>query len=350
MNARSVFLLAVSVLAGPAVGQTYTFNRLGPGQATDINIHGHVVGVSAETGNATLWVSGTPVDLGRLDGFGSQARSINDNGKIAGNSQIARESDPSSLADIATIWTSNIATYIPSLAFANGINNGGQAVGNTPYGSASRINDHVVVALDTPNQQNSNNGSFAWAINSLGQVVGQSGPFSAALWNGTTLTELDSLGGSSGATSINDLGQIVGWSVVFPWTHAVLWTNGTLVDLDPNAIGSSRANDINNLSQVVGQKDLPFGLQVGMLWGPAGAVDLNSLLDAESVAAGWNLVTAKAINDNGWIVGEATNLISGEQSAYLLSVTAVPESSRLELMLVGIAFMLLPRCRRRLVV
>jgi hypothetical protein len=48
--------------------------------------------------------------------------------------------------------------------------------------------------------------------------------------------------------------------------------------------------------------------------------DLNDLIPAGS---GWELETARGINDNGWIVGEGT--FNGEHRMFLL--TPVPEPS-----------------------
>ncbi len=84
-------------------------------------------------------------------------------------------------------------------------------------------------------------GSFASAINDSGQVVGTftTDVTHAALWNGTSLTDL----GIGEARDINNAGQVVGNSN----GQATLWNGTTRTDL-----GSFQAVAINNLGQVVG--------------------------------------------------------------------------------------------------
>jgi probable HAF family extracellular repeat protein len=82
--------------------------------------------------------------------------------------------------------------------------------------------------------------SYAYNINNNGQIVGNSIladeiTSRAVLWNGTTITELPSLGGlgtSSQALNINIQGQIVGSSTpdgVDAFSRAVLWENGNIL-------------------------------------------------------------------------------------------------------------------------
>ena len=134
--------------------------------------------------HAFLWNGTAMIDLGTLPGLSSTigefstARSINDEGQVAGYS------DSSTGNDHATLWS------------------GGSIVdlGTLPGG---RI-------------------SFGYGINNAGQVVGTSqiannSFFHAFLWNGTTMIDLNSVLSTSGlgwtlddAFGINNLGQIVG--------------------------------------------------------------------------------------------------------------------------------------------
>lgn len=73
------------------------------------------------------------------------------------------------------------------------------------------------------------------------------------------------------------------------------------------------------------------------MWNGTTAIDLNSLLDASTVAAGWVLTDANGINDNGWIVGNATNNSLGIfRHAFLLSVTTVPEPETYAMLMMGL--------------
>ena len=47
--------------------------------------------------------------------------------------------------------------------------------------------------------------------------------------------------------------------------------------------------------------------------------DLNQFLSVSDVHAGWVLVQADDINDNGWIVGMASNNLTGVSHAFLLN-------------------------------
>jgi uncharacterized membrane protein len=77
------------------------------------------------------------------------------------------------------------------------------------------------------------------------------------------MTDLGVLGGTVGNLSvgyaINDLEQVAGFARAPGGTHAIVYANGKLVDLQPQlealGVGSvfeSFSNDINNLGQVIG--------------------------------------------------------------------------------------------------
>lgn len=77
-------------------------------------------------------------------------------------------------------------------------------------------------------------------INSHATIVGSSeisvgGPTHAFMYDGT-VHDLGTLGGTaSQATAINDVGIIVGTAALSDGrTHAVIWSNGTAIDPDPN--------------------------------------------------------------------------------------------------------------------
>ena len=82
--------------------------------------------------------------------------------------------------------------------------------------------------------------SRAAAVNDRGQVVGssltRSGEEHAFLWQDGVMTDLGTLRGKNYGTyafAINDLGQVLGYSN----DHAFLWQDGVMTDLGPLAPG-----------------------------------------------------------------------------------------------------------------
>jgi probable HAF family extracellular repeat protein len=167
--------------------------------------------------------------------------------------------------------------------------------------------------------------SAATAINDIGSVVGISGicenavgALSAAhmvLWKDGTARQLPTLGGSAWNTPmmLNDEDAVVGFSDR-PGDnngsnfngHAFLWTskNGTtdLGTLAGDAV--SYAYSINNRKQIVGQSCTPgCASSRAFLYEDGTMYDLNTLLDSSS--AGYSLIFANDINDEGAITGLA---------------------------------------------
>ncbi|MGE5208922.1 MAG: hypothetical protein ACM3KL_06275 [Alphaproteobacteria bacterium] len=252
-----------------------------------------------------------------------------------------------------------------------------------------------------PNFPGGNNG-FATGANNLGQVVGwaengvhdgecvspQVLQFRPALWSLGPPDQIEDLpliaGDTSGAaTAINDNGQIVGISGICDQAvgrhtarHAVLWENGTVIDIYPNApapwwntptainqrgdivgfagdpayVGGdivhafmwtkedgvrqlkplprrtpphvdSEAYGINEARQVVGVScDADFVDCRAVIWDHGNTpTDLNDLKAPGFPAV---LSVGKDINNKGEVTGRATDPITGVLSAYL----AVPVS------------------------
>ncbi|MHC5082991.1 MAG: hypothetical protein ACYTET_03515 [Planctomycetota bacterium] len=101
----------------------------------------------------------------------------------------------------------------------------------------------------------------------------------------------------------------------------------------------STARAINDLGQVVGYSayaeldldDLEGRHHYAYLWENGTMIELESLLPENS---GWEgLVGAYGINNNGQIVG--TGIIDGENHAFLLTPTLVPETTTLLLFGLG---------------
>src|SRR5690349_2613179 len=88
------------------------------------------------------------------------------------------------------------------------------------------------------------------AINNRGQAVGIVWGATGFLWQAGSAVDLGEWPAINQARAVNDAGQVAGSSYYGPQyvrSHAVLWQNGTMVELgvlDPN--GNSDAHGINS--------------------------------------------------------------------------------------------------------
>ncbi len=319
--------------AAPAANARYTVTDLGAlGGATTkamgINENGQVVGASqiGSSMYAFLWDEGTITNLGALGGQGSWAYDINDSGQVIGGSPLGSGDNH------AFLWQQNggmqdLGTLGGPSSYAFEINASGQAVGYACcapdtylshavlWGSGGIVDlgdlDPVWPAI-----------SAAYGINDAGQVVGGSydptANFHAFLWQNGSMQDFGRLGGYfCEALGINENGQVVGVSQLSGNTtnHAFLW-DGAMQDLGALTWEHSIAYDINDNGQVVGV------LQTGQnshafVWANGQMQDLNSLIPT---GTGWELSEARAISDKGQITGFGA--YNGQTRAFLLSPRA----------------------------
>jgi probable HAF family extracellular repeat protein len=267
----------------------------------------------------------------------SRAQAINKNGQIVGRSgSTAALWDETAVTDLGATLTNYSEAYA--------INDSGQAVG---YGEYSHAIPHAILWNGTTPTILNPPGYLlgtAYGINNSGQIVGVVGQsfhmdvdpsIHATIWNGTTATFLDTLGGTHGsAHAINELGKVVGSSDLAGNTtrHATLWNGTTPTDLGTLSgeySHGSHATAINNTGRVVGYS---YGSSRwpsrATVWSGTIAEDLNEFLSWSAVNAGWTLNSATGINDSGWIVGEASNALTGESHAYLLTPLADKEQCK----------------------
>lgn len=290
---------------GTTTTDLHTLSKLGEfgiSHASGINDAGQVAGNYSVDGtiHAAVWNRTTMTDLGTPRDYKSEAYAINNVGQVVGYKQ-GRESPSMKAWPHAALWNGTTATDLGTL--------GGDR-------------------------------SEAYAINDSGQVVGfaltTAGATHATLWNGTTATDLGTLcGGTSTAYAINNTGQVVGFAQTIAGVfRATLWNGTTASDLGTlirrtdgvgavDNAGNSEAHAINNAGQVVGSssyyndRDHTVATHA-TLWDGATTIDLNSVLDASTVTAGWVLVTADGINDRGVIVGKARN--GSRLAVYMLTL------------------------------
>ncbi len=355
--ARGIAAAILLIGAFQANAQSYNYTNLGTlggnnSYAYGINNAGQIVGsaykqFSGELGDfqaerATLWSGSTTTDLGTLGGPSSRAYAINNAGQIAGSAH-------DTAGDYqATRWyngtISNLGTLGGQLSEAWGINSSGQAVGyaGIPSGSYRAAVWNGTTAADL----GGGDFSVATAINDAGQIAGAMSLIyattTATLWNGASTTFLDTLSGwtSSLAKGINNAGEVVGMVYSDPFvvsSLAVRWNGTHATALGTLGGSNSLANSINNAGLVVGFSYTVDEAQHATLWNGTAVADLNSFLDASVVSAGWVLQTARAINDNGAIVGDAYNIFTGQTHAFLLA--PVPEPETWAMLLAGLAAM-----------
>ena len=237
--------------------------------------------------HTVLWQNGTLTDLGTLGGNSSAAQWINNQGQIAGISQI-KATDP----------------------------NGNFACGSGPGNQIHRaflFQDGKFQDLGTLGGGN----AAALAINDRGQISGGSElttsidptvgfvPDHAFLWSKGAMTDLGTLGGKfSLGIFVNNQGAVVGFSTLIGEQHAhgFLWRNGSLTDLGV-LVGDtdSQATSMNAFGQVVGLSANSRGMR-GFIWQNGVMTDLNTLINPNS---GFQIALGASINDHGEIAAQA---------------------------------------------
>jgi len=208
------------------------------------------------------------------------------------------------------------------------------------------VGESLYAAMSFDPTGNGNNLSLgagaAHSINDNDQIVGISAQ--AILFDATgqqNNTNLGTLGGAGSiARSINNEGQIVGiaWTKESNRRATLFDPSGSSNNIDLGTLGraNSDALCINNKGQAVGVvyqgSEHVAGDAYATLFDITGQGNnflLNTLIDP---TCGWNLMSAKGINDNGWIVGLGVNPV-GEYHAFLL--TPIPEPATLLLLCLG---------------
>jgi probable HAF family extracellular repeat protein len=292
--------------------------------ATDVNNRGEVVGSAENTtqdpyagsiggafnqaglpgagqNRAFLYKNGMKQDLGTLGGSDAEAWMINEPGQITGAS--------------FTTTTANATTGMPT---------------QHPF-----LWDHGTM-LDLGSLGGTN--GLPANLNDAGQVVGSMDlagdqTHHAFLWRNGKLTDLGTLGGpSSDAEWQNAAGDVVGradtpntgptCSVGGPLAsnhcphNAVLWKNGTLIDLGrPVGATCATATGVNAMDQVVGSAGVCGSGGDGFLWQNGTMYVANDLVSPSP--SGMRVEDTFYINDRGEIFG-AGKLPNGDTRAILL--------------------------------
>lgn len=320
-------------------------------QARGINEQSQVVGESLLPGAGTVqhafsWQAGGGLsDLGTLGGENSRAVDINRSGTISGWAQ-----DAFGLAKPA-LWSGNTVAELSTLGgnsgAAWGLNDAGTAVGNAELSGggyhAALWDEGGVKDLGTLGGDY----SVAYDINNSGSIVGTAydgaGRERACLWDAGGPVDLGALPGGQWTTArdINELGQLILWGTPSgaAGNHAVFWSGDSqdpVVDLGTFGGTESWAYGMNNQGSVVGWAGEEDGTYHAFVWDGTAMTDLGTLGGPFSAAYG--------INDQGTIVGWAQD---GGGITHAIAWVAVPEPGRGLLLLMGGMFGLYAMRRRQ---
>jgi hypothetical protein len=348
-----------------------------------MNDSGTAVGFLKETSTtpvyqASRWEASTGNPTTLSDSTNSLARVINNSGVSAGfidGDPVRWDASGTTVTVLQKLGTPPPTGYFPA-SNTTGINAAGTITGyigkfdaaHNSLGSRAVYWDGAGIVTELGGLGESASHTFdstADAINNAGTIVGTAEKYvngeykgnRPVRWNAgsTTATELDSMNDDSGffPRAINDAGTIIGNGVKYNGSaageiRAVRWDAGgtaitELGDLGATGVGytSIRAFAINNGGIVVGNVetfDNTYQLleDRAVYWGPNGAcTDLNTLIDP---ASGWFLLSAQAVNDNGWIAGYGrydSDGPSGNDPIYRLYVLHIPEPATMGLLVLG---------------
>jgi probable HAF family extracellular repeat protein len=377
-------IAASGLFATLALAQTprYTVTDLGTmggtfGSAYGINYEGRVAGAGTlANGNTHAFLTGFPgamYDLGTLGGPNSNEGGLNASYQMAIFAETSQK-DPlgenfcgfgTPYICLAAIWNGTM-TPLPTLGGNNGlafaINDRGQVAGiaensaKDPSCVAPQVLDFEAVLWGpNPGQVQAlpplpgDTVGFALWLNNNGQVVGSSGTCAntvlvplavgphAVLWENGSPIDLGSLGGTmiAVAAGINDLGEVDGATDLasenpgFPGVqvHGFLWTKAAGIE-DIGTVGtdfSSLPTSINNNGQIVGSSCDNMGNCRVFLWQNKVMMDLNALIPANSPLY---LMSAYGLNDAGEIAGMALETSTGAVHAFVATPGELPAAGK----------------------
>ena len=287
-QAASAPRAAISPLATPAAMEA--------SRAVGISSNGTVAGtlipsLMSPTTDAAVWRNGVVSDLGRGDVLG-----ISPNGTAVGYTGRPEQAE-------AATWNANGAVHHVGLlsggtwSMATAGNAVGQVVGYADTASGTRA--FIASATGRPKDLGTRGGgpSYAYGINDGGLAVG-SADGRAVEWDAAgRLLDLGA-GASSTAYGVNNGGDVVGDAN----GRAFLWSRARGIQRlqQPSSYTTSHALAIGATGLVVGSAE--YTPQGGLpethavLWSNRRLCDLNTLLPANS---GWELETATGINAGG---------------------------------------------------
>jgi probable HAF family extracellular repeat protein len=302
-----------------------TMFRLRVSHGWAINDFGQVAGDFAPSPDlvvhAGLFSDGTLTNLGTLGGAKSNGYGINASGQVVGSAETADGSTHGFLYRDGAM--TDLGTLGGATSAAQAINAAGVVAGSaaTPSGFSHAFLDYDGTMTDLGTLGGPT--SLATALNDAGQVAGSSVTSEAVIHafgpNGGPLKDLGTLGGpNSNAYAINNAGDVVGSSDTPDGeTHAFLFHDGVMSDLGTiPGYTRSYAYSINDAGAIVGDVHAAGNLGRPFLYSRGVMTNLNNLIPPDS---GLTLLSARAINDAGQIVGWGRYIGSTPDHAVLLT-------------------------------
>jgi probable HAF family extracellular repeat protein len=261
---------------------------------------------------------------GTLGGTESFANIISDRGHVGGAANLPDGTRHGFLYDGALHDLGALSGSTFSAVF--GVNNRGQAFGGSALPGTS-IFHAVTFAEGDVSDLGTLGGlsSFAVRVSEAGAVTGRAdvpAGFSRAFYfHDGVMYDIGVLPGDtlSNGRDLNNRGEVAVQSCGPTGCRGFVWWNGTMTEL--GSLGGTQTNPlaINDRGQVVGSsRTATSGTSThAFLWENGEIVDLNDLIVPGS---GWVLQQATCINASGQIVG--TGLLNGQVRAFLLTLSS----------------------------
>jgi probable HAF family extracellular repeat protein len=359
-------LLGGSALAAPV----YTITDLGSlggtlSEGTAINASGQVTGYSYTAGNQTsrafLYSGGSMQDLGQF-AIGNQESTggfgVNASGQVTGYDIDEGAGRRAFLWPIpgAFPWVAmqNLGTLGTSALRAIGYDSWGQGINDsgevTGYSTATYEGPMHAFLYDGASMHDlgtlGGSTSYGYGINASGAVTGNAATTGdsathAFLYDGSSMQDLGTLGGTdSFGRAINASGEVTGFSRITGSydPHAFLYDGASMQDLGTLGGTSSYGYGINASGEVVGWSYTTLnGRYDAFLYDDGTMYDLNDLISpTDPLYGSIRFTSAAAINDVGQIVA---NTATRTFLLTPLSVVdpAVPEPSTWAMMALGFA-------------
>jgi probable HAF family extracellular repeat protein len=324
---------AVSLAHAQTSYQLTPLGSLGGGQteANAINDAGDVVGCSLAVINGTptqrayIYSNGLMMDIGSLvNGGFSCAEDINNTSQITGRSATATGEQRGFIYQNGTMTSlGNAGTS----STGKSINNAGLVAGsaemfNGSFEGAFRYDPRLTPPQFDIGTLGGGIVTQPRSINAAGDIVGfaVNGNFrgTSFLYQNGVLSDLGLvLGFPSQAMAINDLGHVVGSTQ----SSGFLYANGAVTTLPSLRGNGSSPTNLNNVDQIVGSSWTESGNHAVVI-SQGQIVDLNDAIVAGSPDKAFvTLEDAADINENGWIVAHGVDSRTGVRGAYLLRPT-----------------------------